>query len=120
MLISSLYFLRIVKFNFLSAVAVTFRIVTLNNYNTLKGLLSRKVSITFVLLKPDSNEKESKSKSRHRQQLLSGSIDQIDKDLQEIKKTGVDHAILNFNRSTISSNIDNMIDVSKQLSGFIR
>jgi probable F420-dependent oxidoreductase len=64
----------------------------------------------------ERDEKESK----HTQQLLNGSIDQIGKDLQEIKKIGVDHAILNFNRASISSNIDNIIDVSKQLSGFIR
>jgi hypothetical protein len=51
---------------------------------------------------------------------LSGSIDQIGKDLQDIKEIGVDHAILNFNRSSISNNIDNIIDISKQLSGFIR
>ena len=30
----------------------------------------------------------------------------------------VDHVILNFNRSPISNNIDSIIDVSKQLSGF--
>jgi hypothetical protein len=41
-------------------------------------------------------------------------------DLQEIKEIGVDHAILNFNRSPISNKIDNIIDISKQLSGFIR
>ncbi len=63
-----------------------------------------------------SNEKGSK----HRQQLLIGSIDSIGKDLQEIKKVGVDHAILNFNRSPISNNIDDIIEVSKQLSGFIK
>jgi len=40
--------------------------------------------------------------------------------LQEIKRIGVDHTILNFNRSSIANNIDNIIDVSKQLSGFIR
>jgi hypothetical protein len=40
--------------------------------------------------------------------------------LHEIKKVGVDHAILNFNRSPISNNIDNIIEVSKQLSGFIK
>jgi probable F420-dependent oxidoreductase len=66
-----------------------------------------------------SNEKELKSKQRRRQ-LLSGSIDQIGKDLQEIKGIGVDHAILNFNRSPISNNIDNIIGVAKQLSGFVR
>jgi len=39
--------------------AVAFRIMTLNNYNTLKGLLSRKVSITFLLLKPTSKVDQS-------------------------------------------------------------
>jgi probable F420-dependent oxidoreductase len=63
---------------------------------------------------------ENDSKSKKRQQLLSGSIDQIGKDLQDIKGIGVDHAILNFNRSSISNNIDEIIDVSKQLYGFIR
>ena len=67
-------------------------------------------------MKKDSNP-NLKSKQR---QLLSGTIDQIGKDLQEIKEIGVDHVILNFNRSPISNNIDNTIDVSKQLSGFIK
>jgi probable F420-dependent oxidoreductase len=65
----------------------------------------------------ESNEKGLKSKQR---QLLSGTIDQIGKDLQEIKGIGVDHVILNFNRSSVSYNIDNIIDISKQLSGFVR
>jgi len=67
----------------------------------------------------ESNEKGLKSKQRPRQ-LLCGTIDQIGKDLQEIKGIGVDHVILNFNRSPISNNIDNIIVVTKQLSGFIR
>jgi len=65
----------------------------------------------------EGDEKELESKQR---QLLSGSIDHIGKDLQDIKKIGVEHAILNFNRSSISNNIDNIIDISKRLSGFIR
>ena len=69
----------------------------------------------------NADDKESNKKgSEHREQLLVGSIDEIAKDLQEIKKIGVDHAILNFNRSSISNNIDNIIEVSKQLSGFIK
>jgi probable F420-dependent oxidoreductase len=60
------------------------------------------------------NEKEPKYR-----QLLSGSIDEVRKDLQEIKKIGVDHANF-FNRSSLSSNIDKIIDLSKQLSGFVR
>jgi hypothetical protein len=41
-------------------------------------------------------------------------------DPQAIKGIGVDHVILNFNRSPISNNINNIIDVSKQLSRFVR
>jgi len=67
----------------------------------------------------DNNNRDKKQPT-HRQQLLSGSIGQIGNDLQEIKKIGVDHAILNFNRSSIANNIDNIIDVSTQLSEFIR
>ncbi len=65
------------------------------------------------------NQKGFKSKSKQRQ-LLSGTIDQIGKDLLEIKEMGVDHLILNFNRSPISNNIDHTIDISKQLSGFVK
>jgi hypothetical protein len=65
----------------------------------------------------ESNEKGVKSSPQR--QLLSGTIDQIGKDLQEIKEMRVNHVILNFNRSSIGNNIDNIIDVSKQLSGFI-
>jgi probable F420-dependent oxidoreductase len=67
----------------------------------------------------ESNEKRLQSKQRQRQ-LLSGTIDQIGKDLQEIKGIGVNHAILNFNRSPISNNIDNIVYAAKQLSGFVR
>jgi probable F420-dependent oxidoreductase len=67
-----------------------------------------------------NNKTDNKTESTNRQELLNGSIDEVGKDLQEIKKIGVDHAILNFNRSAISSNIDIIIDVSKQLFEFIR
>jgi alkanesulfonate monooxygenase SsuD/methylene tetrahydromethanopterin reductase-like flavin-dependent oxidoreductase (luciferase family) len=63
-------------------------------------------------------------KERHRIQpkrdLLSGSVDQVGKDLQEIQRIGVDHFILNYNRSVISNNTDKIIEVSKQFSSFIR
>jgi probable F420-dependent oxidoreductase len=65
------------------------------------------------------DNKERNEKKPKQKQLLSGSIDQIGNDLQEIKEIGIDHAIFNFNRSSISSNIDDIIDVSKQLSGFL-
>jgi probable F420-dependent oxidoreductase len=68
----------------------------------------------------DNERKDGNGSKSKQRQLLSGSIDHIGKDLQDIKEIGVDHTILNFNRSPISNNIDNILDVSKQLSGFIR
>jgi probable F420-dependent oxidoreductase len=67
----------------------------------------------------NDNKERNEKEPKHRE-LLSGSIDEVGKDLQEIKKIGVDHAILNFNRSSLSSNIDKIIDVSKRLSDFMR
>jgi probable F420-dependent oxidoreductase len=67
----------------------------------------------------DNKESKEKGVKSSQRQLLSGNIDQIGKDLQEIKEMRVDHVILNFNRSSIGDNIDNIIDVSKQLSSFI-
>lgn len=42
------------------------------------------------------------------------------RDFQEVKKIGIGHAILNYNRSVISDNISKIIEVSKELSRFIR
>jgi alkanesulfonate monooxygenase SsuD/methylene tetrahydromethanopterin reductase-like flavin-dependent oxidoreductase (luciferase family) len=54
----------------------------------------------------NKQEKENQQKSRH---LLNG-----DNDL------GVNHAILNYNRSPISNDIDSIIDISKRLWTFVR
>lgn len=52
--------------------------------------------------------------------LLNGDIDQVGRDLLEIKNIGVGNVIFNYNRSPISNNIDGIIDVSKKLQEFIR
>lgn len=52
--------------------------------------------------------------------LLNGDIDQVGRDLLEIKNIGVGNVIFNYNRSPISNNIDGIIDVSKKLREFIR
>lgn len=51
--------------------------------------------------------------------LLNGDIDQVGRDLLEIKNIGVGNVIFNYNRSPISNNIDSIIDVSKKLREFI-
>jgi probable F420-dependent oxidoreductase len=68
----------------------------------------------------DKDNQKTHNRKPKQRPLLSGSVDQIGKDLQEIKKVGVDHAILNYNRSSLNNNIDNIIDISKQFSAFLK
>ena len=73
-----------------------------------------------AILYPNVIDSGNTNKERHgKQHLLSGSVDQVGKDLQEIQRIGVDHFTLNYNRSVISDNTDKIIEVSKELSGFI-
>jgi hypothetical protein len=91
----------------------TLKIFTLLQYYIL--LLQIQVN---TVDKEEQNTDDGKSEQRP---LLNGSIDEIGKDLQEIKKVGVDHAIFNYNRSSINSiNIDKIIDISKQFSTFLK
>jgi len=72
-------------------------------------------------LYPNVIDSDNTDEERHgKQHLLSGSVDQVRKDLQEVERIGVDHLILNYNRSAISDNTDKIIEVSKQPSGFVR
>ena len=66
----------------------------------------------------DTNKETQRIQSKR--QLLSGSVEQAGKDLQEIQRIGVNHIILNYNRSVISDNTDKIIEVSKELSDFVR
>jgi probable F420-dependent oxidoreductase len=68
----------------------------------------------------NSKQYEHRNKEQQSRHLLSGSIEQVGNDFRQIRETGVNHAILNYNRSPISNNINGMIDVSKQLWKFIR
>jgi probable F420-dependent oxidoreductase len=58
------------------------------------------------------DEKDQQKSSK----LLTGDIDQIGNDLLKINEIGVNHAILNYNRSEINNNIDSIINVSKKLN----
>jgi probable F420-dependent oxidoreductase len=68
----------------------------------------------------DNKQDEHRNKQQQSRHLLSGTIEQVGNDLRQIRETGVNHAILNYNRSPINNNIDGMIDVSKRLWKFIR
>jgi hypothetical protein len=52
--------------------------------------------------------------------LLNGNIEQVGNDLRQINEIGVNHAILNYNQSSMSNDIDGIIDASKRLWTFIR
>ena len=51
---------------------------------------------------------------------LTGTIDEIGHDIERIKEIGISHIIFGFNFSSISANIDSIIEITKQLSKFAR
>ena len=51
---------------------------------------------------------------------MTGTIDQIGKDVKEIKDIGVDHIIFGYNFSSMGKDIDKMIDITKQFSKFAK
>jgi hypothetical protein len=52
--------------------------------------------------------------------LLTGTIDEVSNDLKRIKEIGVRHIIFGYNFIPIGRDIDKMIDMTKQLSRFVR
>ena len=62
-----------------------------------------------------------KSSSRDENRFpFSGSIDEIGSDIQRLKEMGVDHIVFVYNFLPIGRNVNEMIDISKQLSKFAR
>jgi probable F420-dependent oxidoreductase len=51
---------------------------------------------------------------------MTGTIDQIGKDIKELKDIGIDHIIFGHNFSPLGKDIDKMIDTTKQFSKFAR
>ena len=51
---------------------------------------------------------------------LTGTIDDIGKDVKRIKEIGINHIIFGFNFSPIRADIDSIIEITKQLSKFTR
>ena len=51
---------------------------------------------------------------------LTGTIDQIGDDIRGMKDIGVDHIIFDYMFAPIGSNVDEMIDMSKELSKYAR
>src|ERR687891_740550 len=66
----------------------------------------------------DSNSQSTNEKDKRFP--LTGTIDEIGKDVKRIKEIGINHLILGFNFSTIRADTDSIIETTKQLSKFAR
>ena len=51
---------------------------------------------------------------------LTGTIDQIGSDIERIKQIGVDHIVFGYNFIPIGRDLDNMLDITKQLARLAR
>jgi alkanesulfonate monooxygenase SsuD/methylene tetrahydromethanopterin reductase-like flavin-dependent oxidoreductase (luciferase family) len=51
---------------------------------------------------------------------LTGAIDEIGNDIRRIKDIGIDHIIFGYNFLPIGRDVDNMINITKQISKFAR
>lgn len=51
---------------------------------------------------------------------LTGTIDEIGEDIRKTRDLGVDHIAFGYNFSPLGKDIDKMIDLTKQLSGFAK
>jgi len=51
---------------------------------------------------------------------MSGTIDQVGKDIKELRDTGIDHIIFGYNFSPLGKDVDEMINVTKQFSKFAK
>ena len=76
-----------------------------------------------VILLTYPNIVDSNSRTTHEEgqrSPLTGTIDEIGHDVKRIKEIGISHIIFGFNFSSISADIDNIIEITKQLSKFAR
>ena len=51
---------------------------------------------------------------------LTGTIDQIGSDIERIKQIGVDHIVFGYNFIPTGRDLDNMLDITKQLARLAR
>ena len=77
---------------------------------------------TILLTYPNVIEPQSNAPSPTESQRfpLTGTMDEVSGDLKRIKGMGVEHIIFGYNFIPIGRDIDKMIDMTKQLSRFVR
>ncbi len=70
-----------------------------------------------VIIYPDVSENVTQE---NRRLAFTGTIGEVGNDIDRLKKMGVGHIILNYNRSQIEDDMDAIIDVSKGLLTYSR
>ena len=79
---------------------------------------SRIVVLTYPNVSPPS---PSTTSSSNQQRLpMSGTIDQIGSDVEQIKAMGTEHIIFGYAFSPIGKDVKRMIDITKQLAKFAK
>ncbi len=74
-----------------------------------------------IIMWTSPNVKEGQPSKRDEDRFpFSGTIDEIGSDIQRLKDMGVDHIVFVYNFLPIGRNVNEMIDISKQLSKFAR
>jgi probable F420-dependent oxidoreductase len=78
-------------------------------------------SFKIVLLAyTDLKESSFTSDNKSNRPTLTGTIDEIGMDIKKIKDLGVDHIAFGYNFLPLGKNVDKMIDLTKQFSGFAK
>ena len=67
-----------------------------------------------------NSRNQSETTSRGQRFPLTGTIDQIGSDIERIKQIGVDHIVFGYNFIPIGRDLDNMLDITKQLARLAR
>ena len=81
----------------------------------------RIVVLTYPNVSSDSSSPPSTTSSSNQQRLpMSGTIDQIGSDVEQIKTMGTEHIIFGYAFSPIGKDVKRMIDITKQLAKFAK
>jgi hypothetical protein len=73
--------------------------------------------LTILLTYPNVENQSLNDRNRFP---LTGTIDEIGRDIQQIKDMGVDHIVFGYNFVPIGRDVDKMISLSKELSKYAR
>ena len=123
-------FPRIIRYNLNGWLSVAqFRTGSLKDFeNSIKSLKEQASRVsknqdnfrTIMLTYPKVMTDQPSNNNDKNRYPLTGTIDKIGDDIRGMKEIGVDHIIFDYMFAPIGSNVDEMIDMSKELSKFAK